>query len=345
MKRLYNLAAAIGIGPYIIACSTQPVTHPDLDLYDAQNWEDSLHNFSIQRPLPESTEAAPDQCSAEITVLSYNVRAIPGFEGRNTEAFDRIGEILEQRRRDGTQPDIVLLQEAFKSEHIDAIRARAKYPYELQGPHKNSRLLLDNGSGLEIWSDLKILDSIAFAYTDSDPFESLARKSAILTKVHPFQVPVPIIIGTTHLNAGSELKLFDRIRVSQATEFKDVHASFNPEGLPSILAADFNFKPKHGSYYHFLDMFSDHHDVGAYCLLEDDCEVIIEDPEEPYLTPIWKTTNDRHFFSDSADQKVTVRPQKVIRNFAEKIDGEELSDHHGYEVTYDISWNCSSFQP
>ncbi len=47
-------------------------------------------------------------------------------------------------------------------------------------------------------------------------------------------------------------------------------------------------------------------------------------------------TNDKQFIGDG--EEVSVVPIYMVRNFKEQIDGRQLSDHTGFEVTYKLIW-------
>ncbi len=66
-------------------------------------------------------------CSKVVRILNYNVHALPEtVSGDNPkDRMRRIGEALASRRQEGTQPDFVLLQEAFdKRDRISDRRLR-----------------------------------------------------------------------------------------------------------------------------------------------------------------------------------------------------------------------------
>lgn len=339
-KSLRRLGVPVLAAIFSSACSTLPTDHP---LYNPSDWWDSLKRYTGFKQI--EPESIPDEkaCQTELSVLSYNIRALPLFTGRGEEAFEHIGHVFAQRAEKMEAPDIVLLQEAFHSPFVDKIRAEFKFPYEADGKHKKDKFILDNGSGIEIWSQHPTGHVVKDTFSRSDPFESLARKSVVVTTLDIPGLPEPLYIGTTHMNAGSEMSILDDIREQQIDESRALYDRMGMEGKPFIFAGDFNFKPKHDSYYHMMEQFPELIDAGAFCLVDEHCNEIIEDPNETSLTPIWHTTNDRHFFSASENQTIQIRPVEVIRNFDSDSHGyDELSDHHGYEVRYELSWDCNN---
>ena len=75
--------------------------------------------FEVPPPPP-----APAAQTAEISVLTYNVRGLPWPIARGRGAALReIGAELAQMRREGREPDVVLIQEGFRAEMADLVKA------------------------------------------------------------------------------------------------------------------------------------------------------------------------------------------------------------------------------
>lgn len=89
--------------------------------------------LTIERPAPADTH------SAEISVLTYNVRGLPWpiATGR-AKALKKIGAELAAMRAEGRQPDVVLIQEGFRSEVSDLVKTSG-YRYWAQGPTRGER--------------------------------------------------------------------------------------------------------------------------------------------------------------------------------------------------------------
>jgi len=267
-----------------------------------------------------------------LKVLSYNVKGLPWIT--NLDRLDRIGEILAERRERGDEPDVVLIQEAFVRESR-RIRRRAGYPYAVRGPSGDG--IFANDSGLEVLSNHPIVARYARKLNDCAFPECLVRKGIVGIELELPGAPGPVQVFTTHLQADTRNEEVRRNQIDDVAVF----LRRIPFGAaPAILAGDFNFKPRHGSYHKFLREMP-FADVGAECLAaRDRCEVVLD----PVLTDerdVWKSAHDRHFYYQPADGALRIEPIRVIRNFTEPFPGGELgrlSDHWGYEVHYRIRW-------
>ncbi len=106
---------------------------------------------------------------------------------------------------------------------------------------------------------------------------------------------------------------------------------------PAILAGDFNFKPRHASYRKFHRELP-FEESGLFCLRPGaTCRIELDPGGRTDLNDIWKSSHDRQFYY-SLEPRVRIEPVRVTRNFTERVGGEDLSDHWGYEVRYRISW-------
>ena len=95
--------------------------------------DDTAHAVVVERPAvesplvrgldtPRSDSAHPT--TTDFSVLTYNVRGLPWplASGRGN-ALRAIGQELAQMRRSGVQPDVVLIQEGFRSEMSELVQA------------------------------------------------------------------------------------------------------------------------------------------------------------------------------------------------------------------------------
>lgn len=284
--------------------------------------------LSAPGPVPA---AVPPARSVELKVLSYNIKGLPVLT--DLDRLKRIGEILAERRRRGDEPDVVLLQEAFvrKSRRV---RNRAGYPYVIEGV-RDQQGIFDNDSGLEILSDYPIVTSYGRSYRDCAFPECLVSKSILGATIQIPGVPEPLQILTTHLQAGTRN---DAVRLSQIDDIAEFFAQIGFGAAPAIFAGDFNFKPRHPSYFRFLREVP-MQEAGPFCLeAPGTCQVVVGLDGRTDLTDVWKTAHDRHFYYQPVGSAVRIEPVRLIRNFTEPVDGGYLSDHWGYEVHYRISW-------
>lgn len=279
----------------------------------------------------KSARSAPrTDHSVVLKVLTYNIRGLPLIA--DLDRLGRIGEILAERRRRGEEPDVVVLQEAFVEESR-RVRSRAGYPYVVDG-RRDGRFLIANGSGLEILSNHPILDRYGRSFDDCAFPECLVSKSIFgVTLQHP-ELPEPLRVFTTHLQADSRNESVRRNQIDDIAVFLS-RIGFGRE--LAVFAGDFNFKPRHASYHKFLRELPVV-DAGAACLAAPGaCRVVVGDGGTE-RNDVWKTTHDRQFFYLPPGSELRIEPARVVRNFTERFEGGSLSDHWGYEVHYRIRW-------
>lgn len=288
-------------------------------------------------PAARAAPAPPDGIepahTRELKVLSYNVKGLPLLT--DLDRLKRIGEILAERRRHGDEPDVVVLQEAF-ARKAKRVRSRAGYPYAIRGPRNGG--LFANASGLEVLSNHPIVARYDRRFDDCAFPECLVAKAIVGVTVELPDVPGPVQIFTTHLQADT---INERIRRNQIDDIAVFLRRIPFGGSPAIFAGDFNFKPKHPSYHKFLRELPVA-DAGFICVATpDDCEIVLDPDGRTDWRDVWKTSNDRHFYYQPPDGALRIEPIRVIRNFTERVAGGEkgfLSDHWGYEVHYRIRW-------
>lgn len=272
--------------------------------------------------------------STDLSVLTYNVRGLPWpVAQRRGEALRRIGRELAEMRAAGTQPDVVLIQEGFRSEVADLYKASG-YRYWVQGPGRGGALGKLTGAGLHIFSEAPIVDVRSVAYTACAGLDCLANKGAMLARIAPAGAPTPVEILNTHLNsrrasrASPELALAAHNRqIRQLFEF--IARERDPE-LPMLVGGDFNVKndPRRYDYgaeerpYKVVSEFCSRTGSG--------CDGAWDAAGKP-----WLRSQDLQAFA--ADDGVNVRPVSTASLFDDK-QGERLSDHDGYLVRYRLTW-------
>lgn len=288
-----------------------------------------------------------------LRVLSYNVNGLPPpVKTKKMPLYTRIAEILRERRAAGTQPHIVLLQEAF-DKRTATIAETTGYKYVFKGPGRRDRSkkgkvhwapsTLKNyaqfsdpqkftGSGLYILSDFPLFDA-QYKVFDSDAcagIDCLSNKAIQFARIEVPFFEQPIDIVNSHFNSRSSAKAPGRITLNAHKKQTDVLSKYLLEyqkGYPVVLAGDFNTKQdKRYSYFKSQIPFLD---VGEVCLsLQQACAL----GEGTKPAEILYNTNDKQFFESS--DKLALEPVWVGRNFSELHEGRPLSDHLGYEVHY-----------
>jgi endonuclease/exonuclease/phosphatase family metal-dependent hydrolase len=177
---------------------------------------------AFERPLSSAPVARTD--TVEISVLTYNVHGLPWplAKGRPT-ALKAIGRELAQMRAEGRQPDIVLIQEGFRSDAETLVKLSG-YKHWARGPGRAERAPRQSseeakrfravrypqwgegwgklvGAGLYVLSDAPILDVQSAAYRYCAGLDCLANKGVMLVRVAVPGVPGGVDVLNTHLNS------------------------------------------------------------------------------------------------------------------------------------------------
>ena len=297
--------------------------------------------------------------TAEISVLTYNVRGLPWpvALGRG-RALKEIGRELALLRREGRQPDVVLIQEGFRGEIADLVR-ESGYRYWAQGPSRSERasgqaaaepgsgrdLLLGEGlgkftgGGLHVLSDAPILKVRNAPYRSCAGFDCLANKGAMLVRLAPDGVPTAIDVVNTHMNSRTASKAPPQRSLQahnlQTRELIDFINANRDAGNPMLVGGDFNVKGAPARYY-YEALERPYTVVSEYCShAGSGCGPGAPDAAaEP-----WLRSQDLQAFGDGA---VRVQPVSVETLFSARAAGARLSDHDGYLVRYRLSWNMTT---
>jgi endonuclease/exonuclease/phosphatase family metal-dependent hydrolase len=204
--------------------------------------------------------------AAGLSVMTYNVKALPWPAAwERGPALTAIGQGMADMRELKSQPQVVLLQEAF-TDDAKAIARQAGYRHIAIGPQQApaaaaplgegfaaaarwdrgelSESLLD--SGLVILSDYPIVRSRNFAFPRGAcaGFDCLAAKGAMIAWVAVPDAPRPIAIINTHLNSRRSTHVASK-RADQAYVWQvDAVRRFISENIdqdtPVIFGGDFN---------------------------------------------------------------------------------------------------------
>ena len=271
--------------------------------------------------------------SAEISVLTYNVKGLPWpiASGRG-QALREIGRELAELRREGREPDIVLIQEGFRGEMADLVRASG-YRFWARGPSRGLRNL--TGGGLHVLSDEPILDVKRAAFRSCAGLDCLANKGAMLVRIAPERLPTPVDVVNTHMNArkASRAPRSQTLPAHQGQTrelFRFIKAHREP-AAPMVVGGDFNIRNSPDRYY-YQALERPYAVVSEFCHQEaSGCgEGVVEPGTEP-----WLRRQDLQAFQPGAIQ---VQPMHAQMMFTGK-DRPMLSDHEGYLVRYRLSWS------
>lgn len=275
-----------------------------------------------------------------IRVLSFNIKGLPYIIDRqyDEDRFRDIGKILAERRRAGTAPDIVFLQESFIP-RTGELRKEAAYPYAVQGP---SRFTPADGfpkgtpfpGGLFILSEFPLgkPERISYGVRYCGDWDCMANKGSVRVEVEIPGIPGKLTLMDTHTQADTDTKSYDKGRTEQMKILADfLHKDPNPEN-PLIFGGDFNSHPPFTSFAVWKDL-SQLKNVGEQCLdPANGCQVL---PGTDSAT-ILAESLDHIFYHDGS--QVQVHPLTVARPFNEPVNGRMLSDHLGYESDLLLTW-------
>ncbi|TAJ69855.1 MAG: endonuclease [Phenylobacterium sp.] len=304
---------------------------------------------------PASTE--PPVGTAEISVLTYNIRGLPWplALGRG-KALREIGRELAVLRREGRQPDVVLIQEGFRDE-VAWLFQESGYRYWARGPERSERTKFAGGvlaardlfrgegvgklmgGGLHVLSDAPIVDVRSAAYNNCAGLDCLANKGAMLVRLAPQGLPTTIDVVNTHMNSR-KASMAPRSRTlpahnGQVRELQAFLQASREAGAPLLLGGDFNIRNSPTRYY-FDALERPYTVVGEFCSQPDSgCGAGASDATpEP-----WLRSQDLQAFSPGA---VRVRPIRSETMFSLDDPKRRFSDHDGYLVRYQLSWNAQT---
>ncbi len=274
--------------------------------------------------------------SAEISVLTYNVKGLPWPIARGRgEALREIGRELAALRREGREPDVVLIQEGFRGEIADLVR-ESGYRYWAQGPGRGLRNL--TGGGLHVLSDEPIVDVKSAPFRTCAGLDCLANKGAMLVRLAPRGLPTPVEVVNTHMNArkASGAPRSETLPAHQAQTrelFRFIRANREP-AAPLVVGGDFNIRNSPARYY-FQALERPYTVVGEFC--HQPVARCGEADAEPDPEP-WLRRQDLQAFQPGV---VQVEPTRAELLFTGK-DRPMLSDHEGYLVRYRLSWTAAT---
>ena len=299
--------------------------------------------------------------STEISVLTYNVRGLPWplAQGR-AKALRAIGAELATMRREGQQPDVVLIQEGFRGEVSDLVEASG-YRYWARGPSRfdrASRARAENGrryasvrypsfgegwgkftgAGLHVLSDAPITDVEDMPYSYCAGLDCLANKGVMMVRLALPVAPSQIDIVNTHLNSRRAAKVpiarslqAHNLQTEELMTFINAHRDVD---RPLLVGGDFNVRNA-PDRYDYRSAERPYQVVSEFCnRAASPCEGQAVD--HPAARP-WLRSQDLQAFASAGP--VTVRPVRIETLFGASKAGPQLSDHDGYLVRYRLSWD------
>jgi len=310
-------------------------------------------------PSVSAPPSAETTASAEVSVLTYNIRGLPWplAQGRS-HALKEIGRELAALRAQGRQPDIVLIQEGFRGEVADLVKTSG-YRYWARGPDRSERATdtppADGrdykpvryrragegwgkfaGGGLHVLSDAPILSVADAPYRYCAGLDCLANKGVMLARIALPDVPGEIDVVNTHLNSkrASRTPLARSLQAHnlQVEELLSFITDHRTAGAPLLVGGDFNVKGS-AERYDYATQARPYRVVSEFCNAPASaCEgQAAGGGARPGLR-----SQDLQAFDGAG--AMDVRPVRVETVFGANASGARLSDHDGYLVRYRLTW-------
>ncbi|MDE8650900.1 endonuclease/exonuclease/phosphatase family protein [Novosphingobium album (ex Liu et al. 2023)] len=297
------------------------------------------------RPTPEG----------DFAVLTYNVKGLPWPIARQRgPALRKIAARLAQLRREGRQPGVVVLQEAFRDE-AKQIGAIAGYPYYVEGPYTapapaaadmpgREWSLGETGpawidSGLVVLSDypVRAVARAPFPAGACAGYDCLAAKGVVLVTL---DVPGigPVAVATTHLNcrkaSGAPRARTEAAYARQAAFLRDYLGRTRDRGVPVIVAGDFNQGQRPFRIASLRDALRQlNGGVPVRDALSQEAPIAGQDVTRG-ADAAWIRQRARDLQFSLPGTRARLVPSDIEIPFGTEPDGTMLSDHMGYTVHY-----------
>jgi hypothetical protein len=298
-----------------------------------------------------------------LSVMTYNVKGLPWpIAWGREEALAKIGDRLASLRREGRQPHVVLLQEAFTPEAA-AIARRAGYAHVAAGPDAASiapltataqdRAYLAQGrwdrgeamgkrfgSGLLILSDYPIVGQtrMAFPAFACAGFDCLANKGVLVAHLAVPGFAAPVSIVNTHLNArkaaGVSIARSQQAFARQVGLLAEFVRTQVPQGQTLILGGDMNIGGDPARNAAFFGRWA-RAGQGFVTPTLGGIRRALTLPgqaDRADLNASAERAKDWLFARDASGRPMAVA--QAVVPFGQEADGAPLSDHYGYALTY-----------
>ncbi len=292
----------------------------------------------------------------EFTVMVYNVKGLPAALRGNAspDAFRVIGERLAARRRAGTAPDVVLLQEVFTDE-ARKVAAISGYKTVIHGPGRENtrtnwfsrpfvylwkaawdRSVHLEGSGLMILTDLPVdaVKQVPFGHRACAGTDCFANKGLAYVRVRLPHSDQWVDIVDTHLNSndssGAGIKQILSAHEEQVDKIHDLIDAQQGTHDALIVGGDFNSNPETVRYAYLQDRLG-LADANTVCLVHrESCDI----PSSVNLQAFWRGNKLREFYRQGASTHL--EPVRATMDFTRPYHGKPLSDHDAIEITYRV---------
>lgn len=315
---------------------------------------------AVSQPRP-AMSLPPPAGGLPFKLLSYNVKGTP-WPPLSDRAPDlkAIGGYLREERKQGIQPRVAVLQEAFMPE-AKAIGREAGYPYSAFGPQAEdasperptaadlsfaSQASFWAGetmgkhfdSGLVLFSDYPIrwVKRMAFPDFACAGWDCLANKGALAVALQVPGMAKPVVIVTTHLNSRESAGVPDSRSAYAFARQVDVLNAFvetlDTKGGPLLLAGDFNVGDDPSRETSFNRLIADRklsvvvaeHDCGFGCR-----RAVTPGQEQGLRLAAAKTM--------ILSREGGALLPSALSTFGREPNGTMLSDHIGLAVRFDMA--------
>lgn len=310
---------------------------------------------------------APAQ-GADFSVLTYNVEGLPTpLAFGRASAAGKIAERLAQLRREGMQPHVVVLQEAFGSAQR-AIGTKAGYRYVAFGPARDQApialAMTDEdrafarkesfwkgetegkwaSSGLAILSDYPIVavKRAAFPAWACAGYDCLANKGVLLAEVRVPGVDRPVAVIASHMNskdASGVAKARWNYAFQRQTDAIGQFLRANLDGdTPYVFAGDTNIGKSAPRRQQFEAMFAGLPRASADPVVHTALSTCLGDGGACAMSALAEVRRsyghgkDWQVYAGGAGLGMT--PVAIQVPFGHDAAGKMLSDHIGYTALY-----------
>ena len=310
------------------------------------------------------TDAETGENYLYLRVLTYNIAALPvPLRFLRDRALAKMALYFDRIQGEDFAPHIVLLQEAFDPAAMRSLVSDSGYVNYVFGPDREAKApnlpeeytkgfkrkkYLWSGekwgklhhSGLAVLSNLPLHKKYTRPFRYCAGWDCMAAKGVMAVDVEIPGMPGKLLVANTHLNARKASKVpIDRTLTAhnlQVYELKYFAKSVWDKKTPLIFGGDFNIKNKEKRVSHALNVLGSETPYllpRYYCLQnKDDCHIELDlEGENP-----WMNTQDIQGFVPS--KNIGIKPVKIMAMFDDGPYGQELSDHHGYLVEYELRW-------
>ncbi|HWI86973.1 MAG TPA: endonuclease/exonuclease/phosphatase family protein [Sphingomonas sp.] len=297
--------------------------------------------------------------------MTYNVEGLPWPVrwGRDAQAA-KIGASLGRLRERGTQPHVIVLQEAF-TPAAKAIAIQAGYRYIADGPGRDARgepasspqdrqfvadasLLLGEtqgkwaDSGLRIASDYPILrvSRMAFPEYACAGLDCLANKGILAVTLAVPGTAAPIVIVATHLNSrkasgASHARSFYAYRRQIDAVGTFIRANV-PIAWPMVFAGDFNAGQRIDRRSYLIRNAASWRPQAGLSVALDTCLAARDCRKDGKADIIASYRHGRDWQFYSPGRFAGLQVATLSAPFGHDRSGAMLSDHIGYVAAYRI---------